>query len=221
VREVEKRRRRQPSAPEERVELAILERVGSLRRSDPAARHVPLEIEPGRGDHAPCGDFRAASGEAHRDQAAAKIGERRDARIQRDEVEIVEIQDGQRARRNGGPSGKRPFCLGRVGRGVREGEGDLRLAVPNELEVVDRRCRRLRGRADARHVIADDLRKAAAVGVVDTAGVAGGDRQILNIACAAQMAGHRTGAAGTRNQKCRMPNAKCRKGHRTGPSADA
>ena len=61
------------------------------------------------------------------------------------------------------------------------GEAQVGLARPDQLQVGDRAARHLRGRRDARQLLADDVAEAAAERIVDAAGAAGGDRKLLGL----------------------------------------
>ena len=170
-------RRRQPAAPEERVDLAVLERsadsdaprpcrVTSRSGSRPAARStrnaitsVPLPGEP----------VDTVLPRRSATDAMPLAG-------RRDDVRVVGVEDRE-ARGRHGTAVERAAARDRVGERVGERERDVRLAVANQLEVVDRGRRDFRRRPDARQVLVEDLGEPAAVRVVDAAGAAGRDRE--------------------------------------------
>ena len=69
----------------------------------------------------------------------------------------------------------------RVPRRVNLREADVGFAGADQLQVGDRAAGDLRGRGHARHFLAEDVPEAAAERVIDAAGAAGRDRQLLRL----------------------------------------
>ncbi len=70
------------------------------------------------------------------------------------------------------------LALEGVERGVDHGEGDLRLARADQLQVIDRAARHFGARLHAGQGLRQDVRQAAAERVVDAAGAPGRDRDV-------------------------------------------
>jgi hypothetical protein len=98
---------------------------------------VPVHVEPGGLQQADRHDFRAAARRADRHHLAAKVGhaidvlalERRDLCVAR--IEIRQCPGPHGAPRECGPAAQR------IVERVAEREGDVRLALLNQLQVVD------------------------------------------------------------------------------------
>src|SRR5262249_48679222 len=71
------------------------------------------------------------------------------------------------------------LALERVERCVRHREGELALAGPDQLEIVDRAAGHLSSGLIARQALRDDVRQRASDWIVDTAGTAGRDGEGL------------------------------------------
>jgi hypothetical protein len=129
--------RRESAAPEEGVDLAVLERVRRLRCPEALTPHVAIGVESGGAQHAKRDHFGAAARRPGGRDFPFQVGDARNpGRCERDEVRVVGIQDGD-ARGRDRRAGKRAATRYSVGQRVREREGDIRLSVANELEVID------------------------------------------------------------------------------------
>src|SRR3954452_8986507 len=175
--------RRQPARPEEGVDRAVLERLRRLGDPEPPAPDVAARAHVRDGERALGDDLRARVGRADADAPAAEVGERADGRApERDDLDVAAVDLGQRAQRHR-PLERLPALDG-VERRVGEREGDVRAAVAQPQQVLDR-ARRLLGRAAvARHVSRDRLRERRPVDEVDAAAAARRDRQPLGRALA-------------------------------------
>ena len=106
---------------------------------------------------------------------AAKIRDRGDpAGRRRHDVRVVRIEDGEARCRNG-TAVERAAARDGIGERVCEDEREVGAAVANQLEVVHRRGRHFSRRPDVRQILVQNLRQAAAVRIIDTAGAAGRD----------------------------------------------
>ena len=175
--EIEQRRGGQAAAPEERVDLPVLERVDRGVHAQALLADVLVGIEARGAQQAERDHLGAAARRARGDDAPAQIGEAVDVLpLDRRDVRVVRIEHRQRPRLDG-RFGERPAPADRVVQRVGEHERDVGLAELNQLQVVDRGVGDLGGGIDVRNGLADDARQPAAVRVIDAAGVAGGDRQ--------------------------------------------
>ncbi len=91
-------------------------------------------------------------------------------------MRVVGIENGE-AGGCRGASFERALARDRVRERVGQREGDIRAAVANELEIVDRGGGHFRARADVGQAFVQDFRNPAAVRVEHASGAAGGDRQ--------------------------------------------
>ena len=126
---------------------------------------------------------RARAGGAHRHRASLELGDVGNARIfERDEMCVARIEHSKRAQRDGAELLEVVAGEDSILRGVGHREGEIRGALLQELEVVDR-CRRHFGRGfDVRQTLGDYFGDAAAVRVVHAAGAARGNRQTARAA---------------------------------------
>src|SRR6185369_10479763 len=120
-----------------------------------------------------------AARRAGRDALALQVAHLRDAAaVDADDVHAVGVEDHERAQRHL-VALELVLAAVRVLAGVRHREGDVRLAAADELQVVDRAAGDLGGRLHAGDVLRQHRGDAAAHRVVDAAGAAGRDRDVL------------------------------------------
>ena len=178
VRQILDGRGRQAAAPEERVDLAVLQRIRGLGGAEPLAPDVAIGIEPAAVRMRNAITSVPLPGEPVETPFAAQIGDRRDAATRRASRCAC---SWSRAPRGSRPAPARPSNaprpVDRVGQRVGERERDVGLAVANQLEVVDRGRGDFRRRPDAGQALVQDLREAAAVRIVHAAGAARRDRE--------------------------------------------
>ena len=168
---------REAAAEEECRDLAVLQGSGRLGCAQPLPRHVTIGIESGGSQDANRNDFRAASRRARRHGLAAQIGHRGNTgRGGGHDVRVVGVEDGETCRWHGTPLECAAAGDG-IGKGVGQHECEVRAAVAKQLEIVDRRGRDFRRRADARQVLVEDFGEAAAVRVVHASRTAGRNRE--------------------------------------------
>ena len=196
--EVQHRPGRNAAAPEERVDLVVLQRVDRLRGPQALLADVGVRVQADRLEHAQGGDLGAAARRPRRHDAVAEVGDGLDAlALEGHELVQVVVEHREGPRRHRAEVGESPAALSRVVERVGEDEREVGAPVRDELQVVDGPRGDLRGGLDALEVVADDLGHPAPVRVVDAAGAAGGDRQPLGEARAPlRAAGDHRGAGG-------------------------
>ena len=166
------------AAPEERVDLVVLEGVNRLRGPEALLPDVGVRVEADRLEHAQGGDLGAAARRPRRHDAVAQVGDGLDAlALEGHELVQVVVEHREGPRRHRAEVGERPPPLRRVVERVGEDERQVGAPVRDELQVVDGPRGDLGRRLHPLEVVADDLGDAAAVGVVDAPGAAGGDRE--------------------------------------------
>ena len=177
--EIGDRRRRQAAHPEERLDLAVLERVDALGHAEALAAHVLVGVEAGGLDHAQGVDLGGAAGRAGGDALALHVLDLGDAgAVHRHHVHVVGVHDHQRPDRQLA-AGELVRAVDGIPGGVHLAEGDVGLARADQLQVGHRAAGDLRGGGDAGKLLAQDVAEAAAQRIVDAARAAGGDRHLL------------------------------------------
>jgi len=116
VDQVENRRGRQAAIPEERVDLAVFQRVHRLRDPEVVGADVLRRVEAGGGEN-PLGQHgRPCARRTGGHDLASQISDRCDPAVRkRDEVRVTRIEDGQHARRDRTGFLERVAAGGRVG----------------------------------------------------------------------------------------------------------
>ena len=165
-------RGRQAAAPEEGVDLAVLQRVRRLGGAEPLPTHLAIGIEAGGCEEPHRGDLGAAARRAGRQCVAAQVADLPDVGTgERHDVRVVGVEHGEADGRDGAPV-ERAATRDRVGQRVGQRERDVGSPVANQFEVVDGGGRHFSRRADIGQLLVEDLRESAAVRVVDAAGAA-------------------------------------------------
>ena len=87
------------------------------------------------------------------------------------------------------------------------GEGDVGVAGADQLQVVERAAGHLGGRRDARNLLAEDGAEAAGERIVDAAGAAGGDGELLGLLGLGCRRADAVTASGN-SQECSEPHSR-------------
>ena len=162
--------------PEERVDLAVLDRIDGLGGSEALLLDVLLAVEAGRLQHAKGHDLRPAASRSRRHAFALEIGQAVDARaLDGHHVHLVGIEHHQRP---GVDLAVLELVDALVGLppGVGHDESHLRLAGIDELQVVDGAAGHFGGGRQPGNVLGQDVGHAATHRIIDATGASGRDR---------------------------------------------